>query len=69
MIRLIIGVLGMALTYAYRPPAGLGDAFSMLLNGQSFYLKQPLFTIFMASFALLAGFGLLGMIQKGKGKS
>ncbi len=69
MIRLIVGVLGMALTYAYRPPAGFGDAFSMLMNGQSFFLKQPWFTLFMAGFALLALFGLVAVVQKGKGKS
>lgn len=68
MIRLIVGVFGMALTYHFRPPSGLVDAFGMLLNGRNFYLKEPVFLMLMAAFGLLALFGLIAVIRKGQAR-
>lgn len=63
MIRLIIGVIGMILTYSYRPPQGLGDAVGMLIQGRNFYLNEPAFLALMALFCLLVLFGFISMVR------
>ena len=63
MIRLIIGVIGMILTYSYRPPQGIGDAVGMLVQGRKFYLREPAFLGLMALFGLLALFGFISMVR------
>ena len=63
MIRLIIGVIGMVITYHYRPPSGIGDAFGMLLNGRNIYLKEPVFLALITVFGLLTLFGLAAVIK------
>lgn len=66
MLRVAIGIIGMIVTWAYRPPSGLGDAIMMMGEGQSFYLKEPVFLGLMAAFGLIALFGLIAMIRKAK---
>ena len=66
MIRLIIGVIGMIITYHYRPPSGIGDAFGMLLNGRDFYLKEPVFLALMSVFGLLTFFGMVAVIKSNR---
>lgn len=63
MIRLIIGIIGMILTYSFRPPQGLGDAIGMLAQGRNFYLREPVFLALMAFFGLLALFGFISMVR------
>jgi hypothetical protein len=67
VFRLVIGIIGMVITYSYRPPSGLGDALGMMIQGRNFYLKEPAYLGLMAMFSLLAIFGLLAVI-KGKRK-
>ena len=63
MFRLIIGVIGLFATYAYRPPTGFWDAVTMETQGRAHFLKPPVYYSALAVFALIALFGFVAMIR------
>lgn len=65
MLRIIIGVMGVASTYAYRPPSGVIEALGMLLQGREFYLTEPMFLGLMAVFVIVTLSGVVALIRGG----
>jgi hypothetical protein len=66
MIKLLIGVVGLVLTYSNRPPSGFGDAFMMWASGRESYLNEPTYFLLMACFGVMA---FLGAVEVVKGKA
>jgi len=59
IILSVIGVIGLAVVYSYRPPTGITEAFMMMGQGKDWFLKEPIYITLMAIFGLLTFFGLL----------
>lgn len=38
------GMIGLFVVYTLRPPAGIGDAFNMMLSGKQRYIREPVYS-------------------------
>jgi uncharacterized membrane protein len=65
LVALLIGVIGLVVVYSLRPPSGIGEALVMLSQGRESFIKEPLYEILLALFAIV---GLLGIIRLARSK-
>jgi hypothetical protein len=63
-VMIALGVIGLVLVYSFRPPSGIGDAFSRLAAGQEYFLKEPVYYLGLIGFGLLLVFGVVKAIRQ-----
>jgi len=63
VILLVVGVIGLVAVYSMRPPSSFGDAIMILGQGRKFFIKEPLYQIFMSIFGLLSVFGIIKIVR------
>ncbi|MEX2402235.1 MAG: hypothetical protein WD423_15800, partial [Rhodothermales bacterium] len=58
----VIGVIGLAVVYSFRPPSGLGDALTMMGQGRDFYFEEPVYFALMVLSGIVSLFGVVSIV-------
>jgi hypothetical protein len=69
VVLIIIGLIALASVHSMRPPAGFGDALTMIGQGRNTFIKEPFYQIFMGLSGLISLLGVLLTISGWKAKS